>query len=322
MSFGWQTESALLPSKAKPIAVDNKSMVSLKMLVAQHEQQRRVSSSSSSSSWHDHKEKRLRSILGKETHSKTQSLRPTKDVGEALGEDAGGSDHAAERTAQKALAAKAKLYEQIVNGETSGEGSLVDFASKQHHQCHNQEQQQQQRPAVGSGGDHLFPQQWAEQQPLQSQSFSPQHQSQSLPIELPYDGASHAAAAAVSHEYGPAQWQWGTTSRAAEAEALAWQQERQQERDYRQRMEQCVEQELDREGSGGMSRDARVKTQWEKTLQSSARDFLDQVHAETQRGREQTARDGRGAGDGKKSSRELRLELLKRKREERQPPDL
>ena len=38
MSLGWQSESALLPSKATPINVDSKSMLSMKALVYKIEQ--------------------------------------------------------------------------------------------------------------------------------------------------------------------------------------------------------------------------------------------------------------------------------------------
>ena len=41
MSLGWQTESALLPSKAKPIHVDSKSMVGLKSIVFDEEERLR-----------------------------------------------------------------------------------------------------------------------------------------------------------------------------------------------------------------------------------------------------------------------------------------
>jgi hypothetical protein len=41
MSLGWQTESALLPSKAKPIHVDSKSMVGLKSIVFNEEERLR-----------------------------------------------------------------------------------------------------------------------------------------------------------------------------------------------------------------------------------------------------------------------------------------
>lgn len=60
MSLGWNTESALLPSKAKAIAVSQTSMLDLKAIVYEREEQRRQrqqqrggsSSSGSSSSSH------------------------------------------------------------------------------------------------------------------------------------------------------------------------------------------------------------------------------------------------------------------------------
>lgn len=58
MSLGWQSESAILPSKAKPINVDSKSMIGLKALVYSEEQRvsnkskDNIGTASSSSSGH------------------------------------------------------------------------------------------------------------------------------------------------------------------------------------------------------------------------------------------------------------------------------
>jgi hypothetical protein len=46
MSLGWQTESALLPSKSKPIKVGNKSLIGLKSVLYQQEQQRKLKAAS------------------------------------------------------------------------------------------------------------------------------------------------------------------------------------------------------------------------------------------------------------------------------------
>jgi hypothetical protein len=79
-----------------------------------------------------------------------------------------------------------------------------------------------------------------------------------------------------------------------------------------------------------VSEAARVKTQWEKTLNSSARGFLDDIHSDTARQREHSAEvylghagSGRGSNNDasagaesgqKRSAKEERLEMIRQKR--------
>jgi hypothetical protein len=83
-------------------------------------------------------------------------------------------------------------------------------------------------------------------------------------------------------------------------------------------------------GAARVSEAARVKTQWEKTLNSSARGFLEDIHMDTTRQREQSAEvylghagssgvSSYGASTGtesgqKRSAKEERLEMIRQKR--------
>jgi hypothetical protein len=89
--------------------------------------------------------------------------------------------------------------------------------------------------------------------------------------------------------------------------------------------------DADEEGSTArVSEAARVKTQWEKTLNSSARSFLEDIHTDTNRQREHSAEgflghigsggaNSCGASTGaesglKRSAKEERLEMIRQKR--------
>jgi hypothetical protein len=73
------------------------------------------------------------------------------------------------------------------------------------------------------------------------------------------------------------------------------------ERKAAEEMQRAVEQEI------RMSKSARVRTQWETTLDSSARDFIHQVHREVEVERSQ-------ASGTQPSARDQRRELLRQKK--------
>ncbi|RYH23715.1 hypothetical protein EON65_17485, partial [archaeon] len=119
MSLGWQTESAILPGKVRPIKVGDKSILSLKALMHEKEQQKLAKSGASSSSFNPKKNKsKLTDTLANKNESKAK--RQARD-----------EEAEAELRAQTALAAKAKLYEDIMAGKVRTASSLIDFRSKQ-----------------------------------------------------------------------------------------------------------------------------------------------------------------------------------------------
>lgn len=314
MSLGWQTESAILPSKAKPIHVDNKSMVGLKALVLQQEQQLKLKQGSSQertmrnlskvSLYQGQKRQQDHEKSGHKNDNNNKSSSSTNNKNDTESDP---QELAIEIRAQRALEAKARLYEEMSKGSvTVGQQSgLVDFNAKKKTRIEgNKEDDPWRRDNSGSS------------------SHSENHYQDGRDgLERDSVKKGETSSRVLIYGYGPDQWQWngapsagGQGNKEVDDHMKAYKEERQQERQYQHEIERRVEEEMNKPISS-ISQEARVKTQWEKTLNSSARDYLDAIHRETERGRESSG--GDMAIGEKKSAREERLELLKRRREEK-----
>ena len=133
MSLGWNTESALLPKKAKPISVGNKSLLALKAVVYEKEQQQQQqqqlkhdglnSSSSMRSQRGGHMPNKKKDVFGRS--NKGIEARAAKEDPLKIAK----SDKI-----YAALKAKSELYDQLQsNASLSKSGTnafLVDFSSK------------------------------------------------------------------------------------------------------------------------------------------------------------------------------------------------
>ncbi|CAM9623300.1 unnamed protein product [Ectocarpus sp. 12 AP-2014] len=139
MSFGFLTESALLPAKSKPIKVDGRSLVDLKAIVYAKEQKTKLEGGGGSAGGG------LRGLRGKRSSGdrdgggggarKDPFARSNRGV-----EDRSQRDEIERVTAskkrkagQRVMAAKSSLYEKLAKGEIGGAtraGSLVDFSRK------------------------------------------------------------------------------------------------------------------------------------------------------------------------------------------------
>ena len=97
MSLGWQCESALLPSKAKPIHLsNNSSMVGLKAVIFANEQKKNISvhPKSINPNW------KIKSELRKLGESKEKNIKKNSK----------------EDVVYDALSAKALIYEEMASG--------------------------------------------------------------------------------------------------------------------------------------------------------------------------------------------------------------
>jgi hypothetical protein len=127
MSFGWQSESALLPSKAKPINnVDAKSIISLKSLVYNN-----TSYNDNNKYHHLHRHeqkintftntKNLNSYVSKKTINKTTKKRKSDNNGDDNNHHDDDDDDIYDRgdksNSYKALQTKAMLYDKLKHGE-------------------------------------------------------------------------------------------------------------------------------------------------------------------------------------------------------------
>ncbi|CAM9445291.1 unnamed protein product [Choristocarpus tenellus] len=138
MSFGFLSESALLPSQSKSIRVDGRSLVDLKAVVYAKEQ--KVKQGGSTESGHEG----LRGLRGKRASAAAASNaeKSRKDVFARSNrgvEDRSGKDEKEfesgkrkRKNSEKTMLAKARLYEKLAKGEAGGSdaGCLVDFNRK------------------------------------------------------------------------------------------------------------------------------------------------------------------------------------------------
>jgi len=290
MSLGWQTESALLPSKSKAIHVNSKSLFSLKAIVYETEQRQKLQA----------KEKPVRSLNNTLNNKKESIKSDEKDDPDDL-QDNNVKDP------EIALTAKSKIYEQIMQGQVEGDASLVDFGTKR-------------------------------------QKLSNDHIGDSL-----RKTASEVVNPSITSSYGKDQWQWSKgaseTQNDDQQVASQWRKDEVATKLLQKEVDRQIEKEYSQQGphlSGeriksqttkdndnktntsttsfsdtALSEGAKIKTQWEKTLNSSARGFLDKIHEETLASRSGASVVAATEGT-QKSFREERLELIKRKREKLQ----
>ena len=271
MSLGWSCESAILPRKARPIEVDSTSIERLKNLVNAKEQ--KITKNTNSFS-----EIRKEKVASKKQRDKMKdelggkkSLRAEKDEKDAQ--------------AARALAAKAKLYEDIMKGKVSGKSALVNFEDK-----------------VG-----------VEQPAVQNKVETKKV------VEEPVLVTENSTLAAL--------YPWSTGQ-------INYNEEYLDEKASEKTLKQIIEERINAEApikvtsssssngssslsfkqsdsatanSGSVSEAARIKTQWEQTLNNSARAYIDEIHQETEEARKR-----------QKETEQVLQELKRRKLEREQ----
>jgi hypothetical protein len=304
MSLGWQTESALLPSRAKRIQVADKSMVGLRSVVLQQEQQRDLRRSTDASLA---KQRQLRGFSAKlmDTADRAQS-QPDDDKKRKRNDsddDVDGGDRRAEK-ARRALEAKAKLYDALRDRQTApvddeanalaacaAAGALVDFDGAA--RCSDA-----------------------------ARTNSPP------PEGAPVLCSARAEGRAVA---GPPQFRWSTGRPASEPAARgaaaddptrSFLEARRSEQTLRHLADSVMRQNSDRDDAaaeatgpttgGGVSQGARVKSQWERQLGDDAKLLAQAVHRETEQLRSAASASLDAAPT---SAHEERLRLLQQKRE-------
>jgi hypothetical protein len=278
MSLGWQTESALLPSKAKPIQVDNKSMVGLKSILLQKEQERALRLSRDPDGHQRNSSRQLRGFSEKisQGNENFQSKKRSYTQMEDVPSDDGDSEPIRENKIRIALEAKAKIYEKLQNqaedinsNDPISKVTLIDFQS-----------QKQQKETL----------------PSDYQSLSSQHAHSDVSVEdirneliKQKDKVGFGEGKVV---LGAPQYHWSTghtgtestnsasTSDTHTGTTLSYGREKQVEKEIKR----AIEEELThRQGQAAMmSQAARVKSQWEKTLSNEAKELADRVHIETE----------------------------------------
>eukprot|EP01032_Pedospumella_encystans_P017086 gene17086-19478_t len=313
MSLGWQTESALLPSNSKPINVDGKSLVGLKALLYDQQQQR--------ASGHDSNVRNARNVYSKRKEDKaTKGLLYNSSTGKnrPLKEKEDGED---EPNVLAALTAKSKLYEEISSGKVKLQSDVVNFEGKVNVES------MQHKVRV----EYVPP-------PLPPSMPNPAKKAEKSPVERPLTFPSSSASDNYTQNSSQPQWNWSTTYGAADNDPTVgstgsfdhsseFRNQNRREAELKRTVEGRIQAEVgssvtsaakvEDSGEQRVSEAARVKSQWEKALNSSARDFLEQVHDDTTAQRAAAASQATNSGEGctqKRSLREEKLELIRQKR--------
>jgi hypothetical protein len=292
MSLGWQTESALLPSKAKPIAVDGKSLLSLKAVV--FDQEKKVTSSRSNQD-----EKYLKHRSSNSSKAKDPMLGSNKGIETRQNKDAQLrlKEEKSESVVEASLKAKAKLYDEIASRKTLANSTsssfLVNFQEKEHirlvdevtetnHRSHDASNENEEMVEIvdSFGRSRRVSKRSAEYSEYYLDRSAKKYKSSLM------SQASHAAYETASSNSSSAttgQWAWSTGH--DRKDAGEWIDEAVRERGLKALIEDRVNHEVNE--SLGMSKGARVKTMWEKTLDSSAREYIDEIHNQVQSHRNQ-----------------------------------
>ena len=285
-SLGWRTESTFLPSKSKAIVVENSSINQLKNVISN------LKSKNAASGEKDQK-KKLQSSL-KEAIKNGQKPKSSQSN--------------EEYRIQKSLEAKAKLYDEMMNGKHSfaKNPTLVDFDRKK----------------TSNEKDH-------------SSSSQPEHSINTIYHENDNFGEEKAEGEDVDEEPHRGEedpWRWSNGREETQEE---WEQEKKAERDFKVLMDSRIQAEI-KEGMrsddapslslGPISlkntntrnvSEARVKSAWERTLNSSAKVYLKELHRRTEEERAKSVLGKRGQGEdrgGQREENEKRDENAKRKR--------
>lgn len=293
MSLGWQTESALLPSKAKPIHVDSKSLIQLKSLVSQQEKLRQEDREDE-----DNIATKRRRII--RNHKSKQISRDNHFSPSSSNAPTESSEISVELRVKRSLEAKAKLYEEMLSQglhsktTTDTAVGLVDFDEKRRSMA------------------QIAPQkEFDEEEEEKENEVVPAPRSEE---EIP-----------VTSEYGPQQWQWSTVNPSQSVEQEDFSSEWRAEKEFKGLVESRINEELtlhrqneamNQRNVTSVSEAARIKTQWEKTLQSTAKVFLEEVHQKTEEERANSSHSSSSLQ--KRSLREEKLEMIERKRMEMQ----
>ena len=338
MSLGWQSESALLPSKSKPINVDGKSMVGLKALLYNEERERQSGSN--------------RTGTRKVRDNDRSSYCRSKDKGGRQAIQTEDEATSKETAAMRALSAKSELYEQLLQGNTDLSSDLIDFSEKRVLSKDSEREKPLTNnnvvpppapPSVPKPAHIVLNSFLTSTNTVESSSSintSNHHQSSgNTASQWSWSKGSEKSSSErrpeESNIRGSSYANTGTDSNRLYFEEIA------QERALKKAIDEKVRLEAERShsssmdastgGSGGLSEGARIKTQWEKTLNSSARGYLDEIHEAAMKQRVST--DGAAAGDNgnssqivgtgssgsgsgqlKRSLKDERLELIRQKR--------
>ena len=310
MSLGWNTESALLPKKAKPISVGDKSLLALKALVYEKEQQQCQQlqnqklcgpSSSYRSQRGHHQPNNKKSVF--ERSNKGIEARTAKEDPLKLAK----SDKI-----YAALKAKSELYEQLQSSSSLSKAVsnafLVDFSSKPPDQVASSSSSTVNQKNSSRRNDDNEDDDYSDIEDEFGRSKTVHRRSQeyiSITLErekkrrrMMYSGGGYGeghnedghehneeerrgrdtdrSGALASAQIQPSQWAW-STGHMHKNDYYAGQEEEMQLHNADSSAKLLLQNRVESE----ISQAARVKSHWEKTISGKAKGYLEEIHSET-----------------------------------------
>ena len=296
MSFGWQSESALLPSKAKPINnVDAKSIISLKSLVYNNNTNNTSNNNNNYNHYHHlhrHEQKintftstkNLNSYVSKEIINKTTKKRKNDNNGDDKHDDNNNNNDRDDKSnSYMALQTKAMLYDKLKHGELKNMKSdvllLVDNNSNHdnqhddhndHHNTYsncnnynNNDDDYHQNKIAENNLKRLIDENYKKQS-LHSNNQDSSQQNHSKSSASTSNSTTKTASLSSAIHFIPASSSNRSSSSSSSYGIGAMNNNEDKDHDIQNRNY------------------ARVKSQWEKTLDGRTKTYFDEIHEETE----------------------------------------
>mmetsp|Transcript_27471 Transcript_27471/g.36013 ORF Transcript_27471/g.36013 Transcript_27471/m.36013 type:complete len:297 (+) Transcript_27471:110-1000(+) len=293
MSLGFLTESALLPSKAKKISVDSSSLIDLKAVVYQKEQN--LKRNGIETQGLRKRRGRPNSQPRKIAKEESSAVNPGIKERQAKDEAEYQRDRGKAKRAKDILARKAAIYEKMAKGELKDDDGdfLVNFTKKpiapeDAASLHEDPEEH----VVDEGAVDLPTAFGRDSNTCRDEKYCDAHQrgAQGLANNITTQGSSKA-------------WAWSKGS--GRSDTGEWQRRKKEGYNFDPEGEEGTASKESSESFG----QARVLSQWEKTLNVKAKMHLQQIHQETKK--------NRTAAEERLKEKQRRRELLRQKQQNR-----
>jgi hypothetical protein len=272
MSLGWQCESALLPSKAKPINIDSKSMMKLKAAVFNEEMKLSLKDKDKSN--------RIRANRGLHNNSNDhKDIFKRKNIGVDKRDEASQKNNKnlnKESKVISSLKAKSELYQCIAEGKLGAGDFLVDFDSK--------------GSSVGLGAAISAPataavletksnvDELVDIEDIYGRNKRVKRDSNEYKDYLSRQKITSADTNSIYYDYGHSteKWQWSNGQPDDDMYSDTY--------TNNKKIHDILQSKIDNEviHSNNISSDARVRSQWEKIIKDDKiKSYLNEIHETT-----------------------------------------
>ena len=262
MSLGWQTESALLPKSSKRIKVDdgNASMLALKAFVYKKEKEQKANAT--------------------ENHRSRVKLNNNSTIKKVHKNDNdNNNDHS-----NAALKAKAHLYDQLSRGQASqcGDAFLINFDDKKliHSDEYNEKNSKHEYNEKNNEPDddyieitdHFGRTRRLNKNSSEYDDYKLAEELKNKKSNLQLKRRRFQGDINNTESSSSSKWQWSRGENHSVNHEVEYINNEQIRKAYQDVLDDRIEQEI--------SKGAKVKTKWDETLDSSAKQYIHDIHKE------------------------------------------